>query len=676
MKNREKPFRRFWLALVPLGVFFLSQVCQAVNVNYKSNREPLIEKAYIKLPLGAVQPKGWIFHQLKLAAAGMTGHLDEIWPDVGADNGWMGGKGDSWERGPYWLDGLVPLAYILKDKKLIDKVEKWINWTLESQDKDGMFGPRPDAERKFTEDEKKLSRMEKNKDDWWPRMIMLKVLQSYYEATADKRVIDFMIRYLRYQTWNLPKKPLNHWTHWAKERGGENLSVVYWLYNRTGKPFLLDLGRILFAQTEQWSERFLSEFPETWNWHGVNTAMGIKQPVVYYQQAKDTKYLKAVAKGIRDLMRYHGQVTGMFSGDEMLHGANPTHGTELCTVVEYMFSLETILRITGDPWYADLLERVTYNALPTQVKADFCARQYFQLPNQVACDTEWHNFITKHNESELLFGLETGYGCCTANFHQGWPKYAAQLWLATRDNGLAALSYAPCRVTAKAADNKEVIFTESTNYPFDDTILFIFESTQSVSFPLHLRIPGWCDAAAVYINEKPYNKNRLKPGSILKITRNWEKGDIVRLQLPMKVKISYHYENSAAVERGPLVYALKIGEKWEKIAGEEPYADYRVLPVDPWNFGILRECVYKPEESFIVRAKEVRDQPWTIHNAPVIITVRGKKIPKWKPYGGITGPIPYSPDYYTLKNENPEETLMLIPYGCTKLRISLFPLVY
>jgi hypothetical protein len=360
----------------------------------------------------------------------------------------------------------------------------------------------------------------------------------------------------------------------------------------------------------------------------------------------------------------------------LLHGTNPTHGTELCTVVEYMYSLEHIIRITGDVFYADRLERVAYNALPTQVKADFCARQYFQLPNQVACDTEWHNFITKHQESELLFGLETGYSCCTANFHQGWPKYVAQLWLATADNGLAALSYAPCRVAAKAADNVDVIFTETTNYPFDDTIVFTFKSEKSVFFPLHLRIPGWCEHAALYINETLYRNGTLKPGTIIKINRKWKNGDILRLQLPMEVRISSWYENSAAVERGPLVYALKIAEKWEKISGEEPYADYKILPGGPWNFGILRESAKKPRESFKIQTKEVRGQPWTIKNAPIKITVKGKKIPQWKIYGGISGPIPYSPDYYKLKNENPEETLTLIPYGCTKLRISLFPLIY
>ncbi len=675
MRNKKKYFKIIVGCLVLSGLLSLPRLGFTRNVNYVSNRAPLAENVYIQLPPGAVQPQGWLFHQLRLAAEGLTGRLDETWADVGADNGWLGGKGDSWERGPYWLDGLVPLAYILKDKNLVGKVEKWLTWTLQSQDESGMFGPRPDEKRKFGPAEKRPAEREKNKEDWWPRMVMLKALQTYYEATGDKRVIDFMIRYFEYQAAMLPQKPLGHWTHWAKERGGENLASIYWLYNRTGKPFLLDLGKLVFVQTEKWAEMFASRFPESWNWHGVNTAMGIKQPAVYYQQSKDAAYLAAVKKGIMELMRFHGQVTGMFSGDELLHGTNPTHGTELCTVVEYMFSLEQVLQVTGDPWYADLLEKITYNALPAQLKPDFCARQYFQLPNQIACDREWHNFITKHRETELLFGLETGYGCCTANFHQGWPKYVSQLWLATQDNGLAALSYAPCEVTAKAADNIEVTFTETTDYPFSDTVIFSYKSAAGASFPLHLRIPGWCEKAAVYINEMPY-EGELKPGSIVKINRKWEKGDEIKLHLPMNLRVSPALENSAAVELGPLVFALKLNEKWEKIAGQEPFADYQVLTTDAWNYGILRESLKNPAASFNIKMGNMAEQPWTIENAPIEITVKGKKIPGWKQYGGVAGPLPYSPDYYTLPNENPVETLTLIPYGCTKIRISLFPLVY
>ncbi|MCK4894915.1 MAG: glycoside hydrolase family 127 protein, partial [Calditrichia bacterium] len=364
-----------------LLILLMTNISLAENLNYVSNRPPLSESPYIQLPLGAVQPQGWVLEQLQLSAEGMTGHLDEIWRDVGPDNGWLGGDGDAWERGPYWLDGLLPLAYILKDEALIAKANKWVEAVLTSQREDGYFGPIPDTTKTFDDTRwgRRQAWQEKAKMDWWPHMVMLKVLQQYYEATGDERVIDFMLKYFKYQQANLPSKPLNHWSHWAKTRGGENLASVYWLYNRTGEHFLLDLGAMIFEQTRDWTDRFTSGFPESW--HGVNTGMGIKQPVVWYQYSKDEKYLKAVKQGIHDLMKFHGQVEGLWSGDELLHGTDPTYGTELCTVVEYMFSLETLIQITGDPEYMDILERVAYNALPAQVKADFTGRQYYQMPN-------------------------------------------------------------------------------------------------------------------------------------------------------------------------------------------------------------------------------------------------------------------------------------------------------
>ena len=79
---------------------------------YLFNRAPLEEVSYAELPLGAIRPEGWLKEQLKRQADGLTGHLDEIYPEVmGPDNAWLGGEGDAWERGPYWLDGLLPLAY-------------------------------------------------------------------------------------------------------------------------------------------------------------------------------------------------------------------------------------------------------------------------------------------------------------------------------------------------------------------------------------------------------------------------------------------------------------------------------------------------------------------------------------------------------------------------------------
>ena len=236
------------------AILLLSVTCaqaQGPAGLYQNNREPLITKPYIELPLGAVKSEGWLKDQMLRMKNGMTGHLDSLYGEVmGPRNGWLGGDGDVWERGPYWIDGLLPLAYILDDQKLKDKVQPWVEWTLQSQQPDGYFGPSVDREP-----EPGLQR--NNARDWWPKMVVLKFMKQYYDATGDQRVIPFMTRYFQYQLNELPKTPLDHWTFWGRERGGDNLMIVYWLYNLTGDQFLLELGDLIAKQMTDYTDLFL-----------------------------------------------------------------------------------------------------------------------------------------------------------------------------------------------------------------------------------------------------------------------------------------------------------------------------------------------------------------------------------------------------------------------------------
>lgn len=666
-------FSRF--LIVPVSICLL---CLCVKSSYSQpfqNRYPLLTKPYMELPLGSVRAEGWLHEQLVRMKDGMTGHLDSLYPQVmGKRNGWLGGDGDVWERGPYWIDGLLPLAYILDDKYLKEKVQPWIEWTIKSQKPDGYFGP--DTDRGA---EPGLQR--NNAHDWWPKMVMLKVLQQYYMATGDQRVITLLTNYFRYQLKELPITPLNHWTWWGQQRGGDNLEVVYWLYNITGDKFLLDLGELIHKQTFNWTEAFEKRdmLQTLYSFHGVNLGQGIKEPVIYYQQAKDERYVDAVLQGFSDIKRNIGWPNGMFAADEMVHTNNPTQGSELCTAVELMFSLENMLEITGRIQFADHLERVAFNALPTQVTDNCDSRQYYQQLNQVEVSKTERNFMTAYNGTDQLFGLLTGYPCCTSNLHQGWPKFTQNLWYATEDNGLAALVYAPSSVKAKVEGGTEVQFTEETNYPFEETIRFHFSSGKknpAVFFPLHLRIPAWCKQASVKVNGSLVQEP--EGNQVIRLAREWKNGDVVELTLPMQVTGSRWAENSVAIERGPLLYALKIGEKWKKTTGDKSvsshYGDfyYEVFPTSSWNYCIPQHCLDSMSTSFKVVKNNVQAAyPWNLENAPVEIRTTGKKISQWTLYNGSAGPLPYS-----IQEQLPpggEEEITLIPYGCTTLRITEFP---
>lgn len=653
----------------------------------KADTNAYVTPVYKTLPLGAIKPQGWLKHQLEIMRDGSTGHLDEVYAKVKNDNGWLGGNGDGWEETPYWLDGAVPLAYLLDDKNLQAKVLRYINWTLQQQRPSGYFGPLTKSER-----QKNIPigvSNAKDGEDWWPKMVMLKVLQQYYTATNDARVLSFMTRYFNYQLQTLKSCPLGKWTEWATSRGSENVMIVQWLYSINKDKKLLELASLLESQSFAWSgwlgnrswvmDAAAQQNDQHWmRRHGVNVGMALKAPALNYQRTGNKKYLADLHTGFADLMNLHGLPMGIFSADEDLHGNAPTQGTELCAIVESMFSLEEIISITGDPAYMDALERMTFNALPTQTTDDYNNKQYFQIANQVQIKKGVFNFsLPFDREMNNVLGMRSGYTCCLANMHQGWTKFTSHLWYSTAGNGLAALAYSPNEVTAKVGkNNTPVTIKEVTGYPFEEQILFNLAMQQTVAFPLQLRIPAWCAEAAVMLNGEKLRS--AKGGQLITINRTWNNNDQLILQLPMQVTTSNWGRNSRTVERGPIVYALKLAERWEK-GHDDAEGDYfSVYPKGDWNYGLPEKIIQTPAQ--YLQVKQVKpattDFVWNLEHAPIMITTTGRKIPEWKLMDDVAPqPVTDRNGIYKGKVNDQEEVITLVPYGCTKVRVVAFPVV-
>ena len=638
------------------------------------NLPPLAKNDLAPLPAGAIRPEGWLKAQLRTAADGLTGRLYTFWDDVG-NSAWRGGTGDAWERGPYYLDGLVPLAWLLDDADLKAVCMEFIEWTLSSQREDGFFGP-------------------EDNDDWWPRMVMLKALIQYFSATVDKRVPEFMYNYFRYEYQHIDEKPLRSW---AAARGAENMLSVIWLYNLTGGkyPFLLKLLDRLRDQTLDWTAHY-SAFPYTQSmakiipWeemkaglareresghcltghdrpyydtqyhlsHVVNAAMGLKAPGVIGQFKSGTKECEAFFSGFSRLMKHHGVAYGMFTGDEHLSGNSPAQGTELCAVVEMMFTLETLIGCVDKPQaLGDMLEKLAFNALPGTLSPDMMAHQYDQQANQVRAsraDRPWYNNGSDAN----VFGLEPNFGCCTANMHQGWPKYAEHLWYATKDGGLAAVSYAPCEVRFFAGDTRVRLRVE-TEYPFDETVRILVEPAAEAEFPILLRIPAWADAARLTVCQMEWEKPLA--GTYLTVRRVWKAGDEIVLTLPMKPRMTRWSRQSGAVELGPLLMALHPAETWTKISDHPAAPDYQVTTNDLCSFALTERAAADVE-------RLPRQEPFGRGRGPYV-TVDAVPAPEWKTDGDNCAPTPIGMKY------DPEDVvkLRLEPYGDTCLRISQFP---
>ena len=651
------------------------------------NRAPLIETPYAQLPLGEIKPAGWLQVQMQTLLDGMTGNLDEIYEFVvGDNNAWLGGEGDAWERGPYWIDCALPMAYIMNDEKLKAKSLKWVEAILASQKESGYFGP--DTDRPY------IAGMQRNNAaDWWPRMVALKILQQYYMATADERVIDFMTRYFHYQLEMLPTTPLGHWTFWATERAGDNLLIVHWLYNITGDEKLLALGEILHSQSADWTARFTTDnhLYRQNSLHCVNLGQGFKEPVIYYQQSKEAKHLNAPLEALKRIRHTIGFPIGLWGGDELLHFGDPTRGSELCTAIEMLYSLEEMYRITGDNTYADLIERIAYNALPTQVTDNADARQYYQQINQVQVTREPRNFSTPHRHTDILFGQMTGYPCCTCNMHQGWPKFTQNLWYKSAEGGLAAMIYSPSSVHTTLSSGVEVVIDEQTNYPFEEQICFTISfpdrKQKSAEFPLELRIPAWSKGYSLVVKGKDMaseevitDAQAVREGTI-KINRTWKDGDKITLQLNAEVTSSRWWDDAAVIERGPLVYALRMEENWHKHVCEGDdiarYGThyYEVTSPTKWNLALIADNLKQENiaSSFVVEKGECSVTPWSLESAPIAIKAKAYTLPDWVMERNSAGSFNFLNQMKDTEETAEQVEITLIPYGCTTLRITEFP---
>ncbi len=599
-----------------------------------------------------IRPHGWLKKQLHIQAKGLAGNLDLMWPDV-RDSKWIGGDKEGWERVPYWLDGFIPLAYLLDDEGMKQRAQKYIEAILAQQKEDGWICPCSDEERVGY--------------DVWAVFLICKVLVVYYECTGDERIENVV----RAALLNLHKWMLRHTLfNWGAARWYECMISINWLYDRTQEYWLIEFAHALGVQGMNY-KMMMNHFTDTsfrreWKQssHVVNLAMALKAYAISERFIKEDG--NAFAERFLELLqKYHGTAFGLFTGDECLAGTAPTQGTELCAIVEAMYSFEVLFETTGDIKWLDRLEKLAFNAFPATISEDMWTHQYVQQVNQVSCkilDERREPIFTTNNHEAHIWGLEPNFGCCTANMGQGFPKFALSTYY-HNDEGIYVAAIAPASLHTKVNGVGVEIICD-TKYPFEDTVRYKVRCDSPVEFSFFLRIPEKVEKACV-------NGVEVQAGEFYQIHQEWSKQEII-LTMEMCAELVKRPNGLCVAERGNVMFALPISyiskmNEYEKdgVIRKFPYCDYEFIPTSDWNYGFA-------SVQFICEQNQDFQNAFSTTKPPMTLKAKMAKI-EWdknEHYPDMCAEFPKEDGKVGVVEEKE-----LYPYGCTNLRMTEMPLL-
>ncbi|MBQ6824730.1 MAG: glycoside hydrolase family 127 protein [Clostridia bacterium] len=570
-----------------------------------------------------IKPSGWLKRQLEIQAEGLSGNLDKVWPDI-RDSAWIGGPCEGWERVPYWLDGFIPLAYLLENEDMIARAKKYIDAILERQQPSGWICP-------CSEDQIPTY-------DTWAVLLISKVLTVYYDCSADERIPDALYKTMK-NYYDLLRNGTIRLFSWGRYRWFEGFIAIDFLYTRTKESWLLELAKLLKEQGKDYNE-VISHWERPLNkWtlytHIVNLVMMLKAEAVSHHLLGED-YTDEAEKLRTLLDQWNGTPVGLFTGDECLSGLSPIQGTELCAVVEQMYSYEHLFAVTGDQKWADRLEVLAFNALPATISDDMWAHQYVQMSNQITCERFGGKPIFRTNGKDAhLFGLEPHFGCCTSNFNQGWPKLTLSAFM---HNGNTVVNTLP--IPAKLnADGIQIEIV--TDYPFKNTVTYRIDTQKDFQ---------------LIVKDKTFP---FKAG---------EKAEF-SIEIERKIEFLDRPYGLKAIKYGALIFSLPI--EYEKkmleytrngVERKFPYCDYEYIGKSDWNYAYCGEPVL--EEGTVDAI------PFSSQHPPLTMKIQACKI-DWgyeEGYETVCAKIPQS----TEPLGDPEE-VTLIPYGCAKLRMTELP---
>jgi hypothetical protein len=647
------------------------------------------------IPANAITPKGWLKQYLVNQRNGLTGHLENAgypFNTVGwAADSIPGNKSiEKWwpyEQNAYWVDGMMRCGLLLNDTLLLNKARKSIYYVLAHPDSTGFLGPqfiKPDYER-----------------DRWVFAVFFRAWMAEYEATKNPAVLAAIKKhYLG-----------DHFAH-TGIRESVNAEIILWAYAQSQDTSLLNFAKEIYKNSNELNQDsrvsdigFLKDSVATGE-HGVTYLEKSKLGAILYLYTGDKAYLQPSIAAFKKLDKYHMLVSGVNVSSEHLEPVTTQESHEICDISDYTWNIAYLLKATGDATYADKIERAAFNAAPGSVTKDFKALQYFSAPNQVIAA---RGSYIRGGGNQMRYAPNPGTECCPGNVNRMMPNFAINSWMIDGKGGIAATMYAPSSITCQVGENNtNVTIDENTNYPFSDTINFTIHLKEKTSFDFYIRIPGWCSYAQVLINGVAV-KNQLSPATYIQLFKEYNEGDSVTIILPADFKLTPGPEEGVSIERGPLLYSLKIEEDWKVDTKDDrstpAFPAYELFAKSPWNYAL---CVTPDslQQQIKVVNNTYSDDPWSIEKAPITLRVPARmvngwslihktemkfenwtverdqhgKVKRWYIAGeGIKKGSwlfsPLLPDAALLRESLSKkmDTVTLVPYGCSKLRITVFP---
>lgn len=611
-------------------------------------------------------PNGWIKEFLSRQMGGLTGNIEacgypfnELWwgtdnengageNSEGIESGWW-----TYEQTAYWLDGFIRCSILLKDEMSIERGKNIIMSVIDKASSDGYLGPQ------FLKETEGWNR--------WPHVVFFRACIALYEYSKDEKIIDAM-----------KKHYLDSPCDYSYFRDVFNVEILLWLYEQTQERTFLTLAETAYIEYNQnclddVCDRVANSEQQPYA-HGVTYCEYSKLGALLYCYTKKDSYLIASKAAMDKLEKLFLLPGGCICSNEFLISNHYMQSYETCLLSDYTWALYALAKATDDGHYYDLIERCIFNAGLGSVTEDFKALQYFSCANQTIADRNSNHNLFFRGSTWMSYRPNPGTECCPGNVNRFMPNYVMHMW--EKKGEIVA-----CNLYGDSVYQDEgILIKESTQYPFEEKFLFTIQTKKD--FRLRLRVPCWVKNCQIKLNGEQIEVKIENEFTILPIKGNCS----IELMFFTEIEKVFTYDG-VYFRKGVLVYSLGGAERREIDKTEEyineKFPAYNMYPNFEWRYAVDKECGMQFVQGENSCYFERKNLPKIVISKGYLIDWDYEHFDKFERcinlYDRVNDEVkasvtftPHLPDEIRILQT--VENLVLYPYGCCKLRLTVFPL--